>query len=128
MTRQFLIIAAIGALAVGAMQLSAQASAFGWTDYDEAEFMMAQKKGKTIVIAVDGGALAREQMQDWPETGGSADVLYVALDSSEQGEFLAAHSMSPTPGLIVFRGMEEIGRVEGSIDTDWIRRIALDAR
>ena len=52
MTRLFLIIAAIGALVVGAMQLSAQSSTAGWQTYDEAEFMMAQGKGKTIVVDV----------------------------------------------------------------------------
>lgn len=128
MTRLFLIIAAIGAVVVGAMQLSAQAGPTGWTAYDEVEFMMAQKKGRTIVVAIDGATISADLMQEWSEHGPSADVLYVRLDPADQAKFLAAHSVGQAPALIAFKGMEEVARVEGQIDRDWIEKVALRAR
>ncbi|MEO1488134.1 MAG: thioredoxin family protein, partial [Pseudomonadota bacterium] len=52
MYRLFALVAVIGVLFVGAVQLSARADTTNWTKYNAAEFMMAQKKGKTIVVDV----------------------------------------------------------------------------
>lgn len=128
MTRLFLIIAAIGALVIGAMQLSAQAGPTGWTAYDEVEFMMAQKKGRTIVVAIGNAPVSADLIREWPEHGPTADVLYVRLDPADQAHFLAAHSVEQAPALIAFKGMEEVARVEGQIDRDWIEKVALRAR
>lgn len=128
MTRLFLIIAAIGALVVGAMQLSAQAGSTGWTAYDEAEFMMAQKKGRTIVVAIGGTPVTADLIREWPEHGPSADVVYFQLDPADQAQFLSAHSVAQAPALIAFKGMEEVARVEGEIDREWIEKVALRAR
>lgn len=128
MTRLFLIIAAIGAIVVGAMQLSEQAGTTGWTAYDEAEFMMAQKKGRTIVVAIDGATLPAHLMREWSERYPSADVVYFRLDQGVQAQFLSANSSVRAPALIAFKGMEEVARVEGEIDRDWIEKVALHAR
>lgn len=132
MTRLFLIIAAIGALVVGAMQLSAQANTTGWTLYDEAEFMMAQKKGKTIVVDVyaDWCPTCRAQapiLEQLRQERQSGDVLFVKVNFDDEKAFLRAHRIPRQSTILVFKGMDEVARSIAQTDRTRLRGIVLNA-
>lgn len=132
MTRLFMIIAAIGAIAVGAMQLSAQVGKAGWQTYDEAEFMMAQKKGKTIIAHVyaEGCPTCRAQapvLDQLRKERQSADVLFVKVDFDTQGAFLRAHHIPRQSTVLVFKGMDETARSIAETNRARLRRALLDA-
>lgn len=132
MTRLFLLLTVIGALVVGAMQLNAQVSTAGWQTYDEAEFMMAQKKGKTIVVDVyaDWCPTCRAQapiLDELRQERASGDVLFVKVNFDEEKDFLRAHRIPRQSTVLVFGGMEERARSIAETDRTRLRRVVLDA-
>ena len=132
MTRLFLLIAAIGALIVGASQLTAQANTSGWQTYDEAEFMMAQKKGKTIVVDVyaDWCPTCRAQapiLEELRSERQSEDVLFVKVDFDEENAFLRAHRIPRQSTVLVFNGMDEVARSVAETNRSRLRRAVLSA-
>ena len=132
MTRLFLLLTVIGALVVGAMQLNAQVSTAGWQIYDEAEFMMAQKKGKTIVVDVYANwcPTCRAQaptMDELRQEHASADVLFVKVDFDQEKDFLRAHRIPRQSTILVFNGMEETARSVAETNRERLRRVVLGA-
>ncbi|MEO0643443.1 MAG: thioredoxin family protein [Pseudomonadota bacterium] len=132
MYRLFALIAAIGALVIGAMQLSAAAVPAGWTAYDEAEFMMAQKKGKTIVVDVyaDWCPTCRAQapiLEKLRTETQSSDVLYVKVNFDEEKTFLKAHRIPRQSTVLVFKGMDETARSIAQTNRAALRSVVLGA-
>ena len=132
MFRLFALIAAVGALFVGAMQLSAAADTKGWTTYDAADFMMAQKKGKTIVVDVyaDWCPTCRAQAPILDELRAqkqSSDVLFVKVNYDEQKAFLRRHRIPRQSTVLVFNGMEEKARSIAQTDRKALRSAVLGA-
>lgn len=132
MTRLFLIIAAIGAIVIGATQLTAQASAANWTTYDEAEFMMAQKKGKTIVVDVyaDWCPTCRAQapiLDELRSEKQSGDILFVKVNFDDEKAFLRANRVPRQSTVLVFKGMDEVARSIAQTDRTSLRRVVLGA-
>ena len=132
MIRIFALIAAIGALVVGAMQLSAQADTTGWTQYDAAEFMMAQKKGKTIVVDVyaDWCPTCRAQapiLEELRKEKQNSNVLFVKVNFDEQKDFLRANRIPRQSTVLVFKGMEEVARSIAQTNRAELRSVVLTA-
>ncbi|MEM9310306.1 MAG: thioredoxin domain-containing protein [Pseudomonadota bacterium] len=132
MYRLFALIAAIGALFVGAMQLSAAADTAGWTTYDEAEFMMAQKKGKTIVVDVyaDWCPTCRAQapiLEELRTEKQSGNVLFVKVNFDKEKAFLRAHRIPRQSTVLVFKGMEEKARTIAQTNRTALRGAVLGA-
>ena len=132
MTRLFILIAAIGALVVGAMQLSAQASTAGWKSYDEAEFMMAQGKGKTIVVDVyaDWCPTCRAQapiLEQLRKEKQSNSVLFVKVNFDDEKAFLREHRIPRQSTVLVFKGKTEVARSVAQTNRNVLRKIVLDA-
>lgn len=131
MTRLFLIIAAIGALIVGAMQLSAQSTA-GWSTYNEAEFMMAQNKGKTIVVDVyaDWCPTCRAQapiLEELRQEYQSDDVLFVKVNFDEERAFLREHRIPRQSTVLVFNGTDEVARSIAETNRTRLRGVVIGA-
>lgn len=130
MSRLFLVIAAIGALFVAVTHLTAQATPGGWQDYDEAAFMMAQKKGRTIVVAVaatggsdwDEQTAALEQLIAKPP---ASDTLFVKVDFDTHEAFVEAHGVAQHPAVLVFEGMDEVARSGDDGDPSMLRKADL---
>lgn len=132
MTRLFLIIAAIGAIIIGTTQLTAQGSAAGWAAYDETEFMMAQKKGRTIVVDVhaDWCPTCRAQapiLEELRQERQSANVLFVKVDFDTDKTFLRAHRIPRQSTVVVFNGMDEVARSIAETDRTRLRGVVLGA-
>ncbi|KEO92002.1 hypothetical protein EH31_04845 [Erythrobacter longus] len=132
MTRLFLIIAVIGAFVIGATQLTAQASAADWSTYDEAEFMMAQKKGKTIVVDVyaDWCPTCRAQAPILDELRAekqSDDVLFVKVNFDDEKAFLRANRIPRQSTVLVFKGMDEVARSIAQTNRTRLRSVVLGA-
>lgn len=132
MTRLFLIIAIIGAFVVGATQLTAQAGAADWSTYDEAEFMMAQKKGKTIVVDVyaDWCPTCRAQAPILDELRAekqSSDVLFVKVNFDDEKAFLRANRIPRQSTVLVFKGTTEVARSIAQTNRASLRRVVLGA-
>lgn len=132
MTRLFLIIAALGAFVIGATQLTAQGSAAGWTTYDEAEFMMAQKKGKTIVVDVyaDWCPTCRAQapiLEELRSEEQSGDVLFVKVNFDDEKAFLRANRIPRQSTVLVFKGMDEVARSIAETNRTRLRGVVLGA-
>lgn len=132
MTRIFLIIAAIGVFIVGTTQLAAQISADDWSSYDEAEFVVAQKKGKTIVVEVhaDWCDTCRAQapiLDKLREVHQDSDVLFVKVDYNEEKEFLRENRISHKSTVLVFNGTNEVARAIAETNHSRLRDIVLSA-
>lgn len=132
MTRLFLIIAAIGAIVIGTGQLTAQASPAGWTSYDEAEFVMAQKKGRIIVVDIHAQSCptCRAQaaiLEELRQESQSADVLFITADFDEDKAFLRTHRIPRQPSVLVFSGMDEVARLVAETDRTRLRGAVLGA-
>ena len=132
MTRLFLLIAAIGAFVVGASQLTAQANASNWITYDEAEFMMAQKKGKTIVVDVyaDWCPTCRAQapiLEELRSEKQTPDVLFVKVNFDDEKGFLRANRIPRQSTVLVFKGMDEVARSIAQTNRTQLRKVVLDA-
>ena len=132
MTRLFLLIAAIGALVVGAMQLSAQPTFAGWQTFNDAEFMMAQKKGKTIVVDVyaDWCPTCRAQapiLEELRQERQSGDVVFVKVNFDDEKGFLRAHRIPRQSTVLVFKGMDEVARSIAETDRNRLRAVVLGA-
>ena len=132
MTRLFLLIAAIGAFVVGASQLTAQANASNWITYDEAEFMMAQKKGKTIVVDVyaDWCPTCRAQapiLEELRSEKQTPDVLFVKVNFDDEKGFLRANRIPRQSTVLVFKGMDEVARSIAETNRSRLRGAVLDA-
>lgn len=132
MTRIFLLIAAIGALVVGATQLTARADTAGWQIYDETEFMMAQGKGKTIVVDVyaDWCPTCRAQspiLEELRQERQSGDVLFVKVDFDQEKAFLREHRIPRQSTVLVFRGEEEVARSIAETNRSRLRSVVLGA-
>lgn len=132
MFRLFALIAAVGALFVGAMQLSAAADTRGWTTYDAGDFMMAQKKGKTIVVDVyaDWCPTCRAQapiLEELRVERQSSDVLFVKVDFDREKAFLRAHRIPRQSTVLVFQGMDEKARSIAQTDRTALRSAVLGA-
>ena len=132
MFRLFALIAATAALVVGAMQLSAQASTKGWQKYDAAEFMMAQKKGKTIVVDVyaDWCPTCRAQapiLEELRTEKQSSDVLFVKVNFDDEKAFLREHRIPRQSTVLVFDGMTEKARSIAQTNRTKLRGVVLGA-
>ncbi len=132
MTRLFVLIAVIGALVIGAMQLSAQASTAGWQAYDEAEFVMAQEKGKTIVVDIyaDWCPTCRAQapiLDELRQERASGDVLFVKVNFDEEKAFLRAHRVPRQSTVLVFNGTAETTRSIAETNRARLRSVVLGA-
>lgn len=132
MFRLFALIAALGVLFVGAMQLSARADTTGWTTYDAGEFMMAQKKGKTIVVDVyaDWCPTCRAQapiLDQLRTEKQSSDVLFVKVNYDEEKAFLREHRIPRQSTILVFKGMDEVARSIAQTDRRALRGAVLSA-
>ena len=132
MFRIFALIGAIGALLIGAMQLSAQADTNGWTTYDAAEFMMAQKKGKTIVVDVyaDWCPTCRAQapiLEELRTEKQSSDVLFVKVNFDKEKAFLRLNRIPRQSTVLVFNGMDEAARSIAQTDRTALREAVLNA-
>ncbi|MCK0127808.1 thioredoxin family protein [Erythrobacter sp. F6033] len=115
MTRLFILVGIIGAAIFGTMQLSAQASANGWQTYDAGEFMMAQKKGKTIVVDVyaDWCPTCRAQapiMEELRKEKQNGNTLFVKVNFDDEKAFLRAHRIPRQSTILVFNGETEVVR------------------
>ncbi|MEP0393441.1 MAG: thioredoxin domain-containing protein [Erythrobacter sp.] len=132
MTRLFLAIAVIGALIIGATQLTARASAADWHTYDEAEFMMAQKKGKTIVVDVyaDWCPTCRAQAPILDELRAekqTSEILFVKVNFDDEKAFLRANRVPRQSTVIVFNGTKEVARSIAETNRTRLRRVVLNA-
>lgn len=132
MFRLFALIAVIGALVIGAMQLSAQSSTSGWQTYDEAEFMMAQGKGKTIVVDVyaDWCPTCRAQapiLEELRKERQSADTLFVKVNFDDEKAFLREHRIPRQSTILVFKGKKEVARSIAQTNRSALRGVVLNA-
>jgi len=132
MTRLFILIAAIGALVVGAMQLSAQGSSAGWQTYNAADFTMAQNKGKTIVVDIyaDWCPTCRAQapiLEELRQQEQSGDVLFVKVNFDENRAFLRQHRVPRQSTVLVFKGTREVARSIAETNRTRLRGVILDA-
>ena len=132
MFRIFALIGAIGALLIGAMQLSAQADTNGWTTYAAAEFMMAQKKGKTIVVDVyaDWCPTCRAQapiLEELRTEKQSSDVLFVKVNFDKEKAFLRDNRIPRQSTVLVFNGMDEAARSIAQTYRTALREAVLNA-
>jgi len=132
MYRLFALVAVIGVLFVGAVQLSARADTTNWTKYNAAEFMMAQKKGKTIVVDVyaDWCPTCRAQapiLDELRAENQSSDTLFVKVDFDEEKEFLRAHRIPRQSTVLVFKGMDEVARSIAQTNRTQLRQTVLSA-
>ncbi len=132
MTRLFILIAAIGALIVGAMQLSAQSSANGWQTYNAADFTMAQQRGKTIVVDVyaDWCPTCRAQapiLEELRTERQSSDVLFVKVNFDENRAFLREHRIPRQSTVLVFKGNREVARSIAETNRTRLRGVVLGA-
>ncbi len=132
MTRLFALIAVIGALVIGAMQLNAQSSSAGWQRYDAAEFTMAQEKGKTIVVDIyaDWCPTCRAQapiLEELRQERGSDDVLFVKVNFDEEKAFLRAHRVPRQSTVLVFNGNAEVARSIAETNRTRLRSVVLGA-
>ena len=132
MFRLFALVAALGALFIGAMQLSAGAGAAGWARYDAAEFMMAQKKGKVIVVDVhaDRCPPCRAQapiLEELRVEHQSTGVLFVKVDYDTEPAFVREHRLARGASVLVFRGMDETARTREPGDRAALRDAVLRA-
>nr|WP_298929326.1 thioredoxin family protein [uncultured Erythrobacter sp.] len=115
MTRLFILIAVIGAAIFGTMQLAAQADTTGWQTYDAGEFMMAQKKGKTIVVDVyaDWCPTCRAQapiLDEMRKEKQSGSTLFVKVNFDDEKAFLREHRIPRQSTVLVFKGETEVAR------------------
>ncbi|TRD12163.1 thioredoxin family protein [Erythrobacter insulae] len=115
MNRFFLLFAVIGAAIFGTMQLSAQGSANGWQTYDAGEFIMAQKKGKTIVVDIyaDWCPTCRAQapiLEELRKEKQSKDTLFVKVNFDDEKAFLRQHRIPRQSTILVFDGETEVVR------------------
>lgn len=132
MPRLFALIAVIAALVVGAMQLNAQSTAAGWQAYDEAEFVMAQEKGKTIVVDIyaDWCPTCRAQapiLDELRQERASGDVLFVKVNFDEEKAFLRAHRVPRQSTVLVFNGTAEAARSIAETNRTRLRSVVLGA-
>ena len=132
MFRLFALIAVIGALVVGAMQLSARADTAGWQTYDEAEFVMAQGKGKTIVVDVyaDWCPTCRAQapiLDQLRKERQNGDTLFVKVNFDEEKAFLREHRVPRQSTVLVFKGKKEVARSIAQTDRSALRGVVLNA-
>lgn len=131
MTRLFLLIAAIGALLIGATQLTAQSST-GWQTYSQSEFNAAQRSGKTIVVDVyaDWCPTCRAQapiLEELRSEHQSKDVLFVKVNFDDEKGFLRAHRIPRQSTVLVFKGTNEVARSIAETNRTRLRRVVLDA-
>ncbi len=132
MFRLFTLIAAIGALVVGAMQLSAQSSASGWQTYNEAEFVMAQGKGKTIVVDVyaDWCPTCRAQapiLDELRKERQNGNTLFVKVNFDDEKAFLRRHRIPRQSTVLVFKGKKEVARSIAQTNRSALRSAVLNA-
>ena len=132
MFRLFALIAVIGALVVAAMQLSAQANASGWQTYDEAEFVMAQGKGKTIVVDVyaDWCPTCRAQapiLNQLRKERQSSDTLFIKVNFDKAKAFLREHRIARQSTVLVFKGKKEVARSIAQTNRSALRGVVLNA-
>ncbi|WP_298467936.1 thioredoxin [uncultured Erythrobacter sp.] len=132
MFRLFTLIAAIGALVVGAMQLSAQSSASGWQTYNEAEFVMAQGKGKTIVVDVyaDWCPTCRAQapiLDELRKERQNGNTLFVKVNFDDEKAFLRRHRVPRQSTVLVFKGKKEVARSIAQTNRSALRSAVLNA-
>ena len=132
MTRLFILIAAIGALVVGGMQLSAQSSSAGWQTYNAAEFTMAQNKGKTIVVDIyaDWCPTCRAQapiLEELRAERQSDDVLFVKVNFDDEKAFLREHRVPRQSTILVFNGTTEVARSIAETNRTRLRSVVLGA-
>lgn len=133
MSRHFVLVALIGTLFVGTSLLTSQARPSGWQNYDNAAFMMDQKKGRTIVVRV-----VADNCTDCREVGPALDRLlaevdlvdasFVQVDFDGESGFADAHRVDSPPTILVFDGMDEIARVDGSTGLAELRGVVLGSR
>lgn len=132
MLRIFALIAAIGALTIGAFQITAQANTNGWSSYSASEFKMAQAKGQTIVVDVyadwcptcraqapilDG--LRKEQQKN--------GVKFVKVNFDDEKAFLRMHRIPRQSTVLVFKGEEEVARSIAETNRARLRSVVLSA-
>ena len=132
MFRLFALIAVIGALVVGAMQLSAQANTSGWQTYNEAEFIMAQGKGKTIVVDVyaDWCPTCRAQapiLDELREERQNGNTLFVKVNFDDEKAFLRRHRVPRQSTVLVFKGKKEVARTIAQTNRAKLRSAVLGA-
>ncbi len=132
MFRIFALVAAIGAVVVGAMQLSAKADTSGWQTYSAAEFAMAQGKGKTIVVDVyaDWCPTCRAQapiLEQLREEQASAKVLFVKVNFDDEKAFLRANRVPRQSTVLVFKGKKEVARSIAETNRTRLRSVVLNA-
>ncbi len=132
MTRLFALIAVIGALVIGAMQLNAQSTTSGWQTYNAAEFTMAQEKGKTIVVDIyaDWCPTCRAQapiLDELRRERASGDVLFVKVDFDKEKAFLRAHRVPRQSTVLVFNGKTEVARSIAETNRGRLRSVVLGA-
>ncbi|MEM9501198.1 MAG: thioredoxin family protein [Pseudomonadota bacterium] len=132
MFRLFAIITTIAALVVAAMQLSAQSETKGWDVYDEASFMMAQGKGKTIVVDVyaDWCPTCRTQapiLDQLRAERQSSDILFVKVNFDDEKKFLRQHRVPRQSTVLVFKGETEVARSIAQTNRQKLRGVVLGA-
>ncbi|MEL6528629.1 MAG: thioredoxin family protein [Pseudomonadota bacterium] len=132
MFRLFALIAVIGALVIGGMQLSAQSGTQGWQTYDEAEFMMAQGKGKTIVVDVyaDWCPTCRAQapiLDELRKERQNGNTLFVKVNFDKEKAFLRTHRIPRQSTVLVFKGKKEVARSIAQTNRSALRGVVLNA-
>ncbi len=132
MLRIFALIAVIGAVVIGAMQLSAKADTAGWQTYDAAEFTMAQNKGKTIVVDVyaDWCPTCRAQapiLDQLRTEKASGDVQFVKVNFDDEKTFLRQHRIPRQSTVLVFKGKKEVARSIAETNRNRLRNVVLGA-
>ncbi len=132
MLRFFALIAAIGAIVIGAMQLSAKSDTTGWQTYDAAEFTMAQGKGKTIVVDVyaDWCPTCRAQapiLDELRAEKSGANVKFVKVNFDDEKAFLRKHRIPRQSTVLVFKGEKEVARTIAETNRTRLRSAILKA-
>ncbi len=132
MMRFFALIAAIGAITIGAMQLSAKSDTAGWQTYDAAEFAMAQGKGKTIVVDVyaDWCPTCRAQapiLDELRSEKASGNVQFVKVNFDDEKAFLRKHRIPRQSTVLVFKGEKEVARTIAETNRTRLRSAILKA-
>ena len=94
--------------------------------------MMAQKKGKTIVVDVyaDWCPTCRAQapiLEDLRTEKQSSEVLFVKVNFDEEKAFLRANRIPRQSTVLVFKGMDEVARSVAETNRSRLRGVVLDA-
>ena len=115
-------------IAIGALALTAVASAGEWKSFDDSQFAKAQNEGKTVVVAFHSASCTTCKKQG-PIIEGLlkentfGDVVGFHVDYDNAKELVAKFNVRKPSTLVVFKDKSEIARTMGTSDRNEIKNL-----